>query len=87
VLKLDGTGNVTHWQRYLHGHRRYIKRESNDDHFAHVILTLKEFSSQSVSAGKYCYAFSMSLPKDIPATSHMINSQIKGLKGKIEYSL
>lgn len=86
-LTLKGTSSVELWRRHILGTRRYIKRERNDEPFAKVTLTLKEFNSRQTPSGKSCYSFSMALPEDLPATNFMNNWQVKSLCASTRYML
>lgn len=48
---------------------------------------MKEFNSRETPSGKVAYAFTMTLPKDLPPTTKMLNSQVKSLLSQVEYTL
>jgi len=50
-------------------------------------MTLKEFNSRLTPDTLTAYAFSMTLPNDIPGTQRMQNLQVKGLLGEVKYML
>lgn len=80
TLHFQGIDEITEWRRHVHGKRQYLKRSHKTNQFAKVLLKLQNFNGSTTPSGRVAYPFSLNLPEDLPPSTFMKSSKVRGLQ-------